>query len=128
MHASLIVAGGHDPHKRFGFRPFAESDTWQAEIYRVGHDGVRRPIDDGSWAYDWDELIGVPELTRPGRSRHASGGARGTVDLLDRALDWLVDHTPDDPGTQRYEAVVIVVHDGGQPRVVELVGDSREGG
>ena len=126
LHAFLIVNGGSDPHKRFGFRPFAESDTWRAEIVRVDGDGTRRPVDDGSWSYEWNDLVGAVELSSPWRTRHASGGARTTVDLLDRSLDWLVENTPDDPTTIRYEATVTVTHNGGAPYTIHLAGDERE--
>ena len=126
LHAVLIVHGGSDPHKRFGFRPFSESDTWSAEIVRVTTEGDRLAIDDGTWAYDWNEIVGVAELSHPARTRHASGGARTTLDLLDRALDWLADNTPDDPDAKRYEATVTVVHDAGPPLRVELVGKDKD--
>jgi hypothetical protein len=126
LHASLIINGGSDPHKRFGFRPFAESDTWQAEIVRVTSSGERLAIDDGTWPYEWNDLIGAVELRSPWRIRHANGGARTTVDLLDRALDWLVENTPDDPMTVRYEARVTVVHNAGPPYEIELIGAERE--
>lgn len=126
LHASLIINGGYDPHKRFGFRPFFESDTWQAEIVRVTADGDRLAIDDGTWPYEWNELVDAVKLTSPWRTRHANGGGRATVDLLDRALDWLAENTPDDRATVRYEATVVVVHNAGEPFVIELVGIERE--
>ena len=126
LHAALILTGGSDPHKRFGFRPFFESDTWQAEIVRVTADGDRLAIDDGTWPYEWDELVGAIKLSSPWRTGHASGGARGTVDLLDRALDWLADNTPRDRATLRYEATVTVVHNAGEPFTIELVGAERD--
>ena len=126
LHAALILNGGSDPHKRFGFRPFSESDTWQAEIVRVTVDGDRLAIDDGTWPYEWNELVGTVELSSPWRTRHASGGARTTVDLLDRALDWLVENTPRDRATLRYEATVVIVHNAGEPSIIELVGAERD--
>jgi hypothetical protein len=126
LHALLIVNGGSDPHKRFGFRPFNESDTWSAEIVRVTADGDRIAVDDGTWAYDWNEIVAVAKLSSPGRTRHANGGARATVDLLGRALDWLADNTPDDPDTRRYEATVTVVHNAGPSLRVELVGKDKD--
>ena len=125
LHAALILSGGSDPHKRFGFRPFFESDTWRAEIVRVTADGDRLAIDDGTWPYEWNELVDAVKLTSPWRTRHAGGGARATVDLLDRALDWLAENTPDDRATVRYEATVVVVHNAGVPFVIELVGVER---
>ncbi len=106
-HAVLIVRAYHDPHKFFGYQPFNESDTWQADLFRVTTDGERMPIVNGRWLdYSWDDLVGVPRLTRPGRLRHANSGAAATIDFLDEALDWVADHTPDDTETLYLEAEV----------------------
>ena len=83
-------------------------------------------MDEGTWPYEWNELVDTNKLASPWRTRHAGGGARATVDLLDRALDWLAENTPDDRATVRYEATVVVVHNAGEPYVIELVGVERE--
>lgn len=125
LHGALILTGLADPHKRFGFRPFNESDTWQAEIVRVTADGQRLAIEDGSWVYEWNDLVGAGKLQSPGQARHAAGGARSAVDLMQRALDWLVENTPADLEAIRYEATVTFVHNRGVPTTVELVGAER---
>ena len=125
VHAVLLVFGAFDDHKRFGFRPFNESDTWSAEIVRVTATGERLAIDDGTWEYHWNDLMDGTVLRNPWRTRHADGGARSTVDLIDRALDWVIDNTPNDPQTVRLEATVVVVHNAGAPEVIELVGADR---
>jgi hypothetical protein len=79
LHGALVIRALDDPHKLFGFRPFNESDAWTAEIVRITVDGARRPIDDGTWAYEWDELVGTPKLTRPERFRHVWYEATVTV-------------------------------------------------
>jgi hypothetical protein len=120
LHGVLLVRGGSDPHKLFGFRPFNESDTWHAEIVRVAADGTRAAVDDGTWAYDWDELVGTPKLQGLGRTRHAAAGADATLDFLQRALDWSLDHIPDDPETVAFEATVTVSRTTRPPEVVVL--------
>jgi hypothetical protein len=120
VHGALLVRGASDPHKLFGFRPFNESNTWQAEIVRVRADGARVPIDDGTWAYDWDELVGAPKLQQLEHLRHASAGARASVDFLRRALDWAVAHIPEDSETVALEATVTVFHNTRGPEVVVL--------
>lgn len=125
LHAAFIVQGGSDPHKRFGFRPFNDSDEWQVDIVRVTADGESLPITDGTWAYEWNELVGAKKLLSPWRSHHASGGAAGTIDLLDKALDWVVENIPDDPDTVRLDATVTVVHNRDDPRVTMLRGAQR---
>jgi hypothetical protein len=125
LHGGLIVRGGSDPHKLFGFRPFNESDTWQAEIVRVDGDGVRRPVQDGTWAYDWDELVGARKLRSPWRHSHAPAGADAVVDLLDRALEWAIVRIPDDPETVALEATVSVVRNTRGPEVIVLRSPDR---
>lgn len=120
VHGSLLVRGGTDPHKLFGFRPFNESDVWQADIVRVQADSARLPVDDGTWVYDWDDLVGTAKLQRLERPRHASAGAPASVDFLDRALDWVVGQIPDDPDTVALEATVTVWRNGGAPEVTVL--------
>ncbi len=119
----LIARGASDPHKLFAFRPFNESDTWHAEVVRVMPDGSRRPVDDGTWAYDWDELVGTTRLQRLDRWHHASSGARASVDFLDRALDWVLDHIPDDRDTIALEANVEVIHNTRGPELLILHSD-----
>jgi hypothetical protein len=120
VHGVLLVRAETDPHKLFGFRPFNESDSWRAEVVRVHADGSRIPVDDGTWAYDWDELAGTPKLRNLGRLRHASAGAPASVDFLDRALDWAVGNIPDDPDTVALEATVTVFHNSRGPETIVL--------
>ncbi len=120
LHLTLVVRGGDDPHKRFGFRPFNESDVWSAEIVRVNADGTRLAVDDGTWAYDWDELVGASKVQHVTRLRHASAGARASVDLLERSLHWVLDHIPDDTDTVALEAVVVTFHNTRGPVVTVL--------
>lgn len=123
LQAVLLVRGGSDPHKLFGFRPFNESDTWQAEVVRVHEDGSRHPVTDGTWPYDWDELVDVAKLRGLDRPRHASAGADANIDFLDRALAWAVDHIPDDTDTVALEARVTVVRNTRSPETVVLRAD-----
>jgi hypothetical protein len=120
LQAVLLVRGGADPHKLFGFRPFNESDAWQAEVVRIHGDGTRHPVTDGTWVYDWDELVDVDKLRGLDRRRHASAGADATIDFLDRALAWAVDRIPDDPDTVALEAHVTVVRNTRGPETVVL--------
>jgi hypothetical protein len=125
LHGTLLVRGGSDPHKLFGFRPFNESDTWQAEIVRVGADGSRRAVHDGTWAYDWDDLVAARKLRSPWRGQHAPAGADAVVDFLDRALEWVIDRIPDDPDTVALEATVVLTRNGRGPEIVSLRSPER---
>ncbi len=64
LHLALLVHGGSDPHKRFGFRPFNESDVWTVEIVRLHADGTQWSVNDGTWEYNWDELVGATKMQR----------------------------------------------------------------
>jgi hypothetical protein len=119
------VRGGDDPHKLFGFRPFNESDTWSADVVRVMGDGSRRPVDDGSWVYDWNTLVGEGRVQHLQRERHADSGADASVDFLDRALGWVLEHIPDDMDTVALEATVTFIHNTHAPEVVVLRRDRR---
>jgi hypothetical protein len=120
LQSVLLIRGGDDPHKLFGLRPFNESDTWEAEIVRVLRDGSRRPIDDGTWVYEWDTLVGERRVQRLDRERHADSGARASVDFLDRSFVWVLDNIPEDGDTVTLEATVTVVHNTHPPEVVVL--------
>lgn len=127
LHALLLVRGGSDPHKLFGFRPFNESDVWQAEIVRIHADGSRHAVDDGTWQYDWDQLVGVPKLQGLGGFRHAAAGAPASIDFLDRAMDWVLENIPDDPDTVALEATVTVIHNAGSAEELVLRTDEADG-
>lgn len=125
VQAGLIVRGGSDPHKLFGFRPFNESDSWSAEIVRVTADGSRHPIDDGTWEYDWGELVGPGQLQHPDQQRHAAAGAPASIDFLDRAMRWVLDRIPDDHDTVALEATVTVFHNTRGP-IVTVIDEPRD--
>lgn len=125
LHAGLIVRSQWDPHKLFGFQPFDESDTWQVELVRVLDDGSEVPIGDDSWTYDWNELVGPGGLQYPGGMRHASAGVPENVDFLQRAMDWVLDHIPDDDDTVALEATVTSYHNSHGP-TVEVIRKERE--
>lgn len=125
-HALLLVRAESDPHKLFGSRPFNESDSWRFDVVRVHADGSRHPVDDGTWAHRWNELIGANKLLGEGRTRHAAAGAPASVDFLERALDWAVDNIPDDTETVALEAQVAVCRNGrGDDAVVQEAGQAE---
>jgi hypothetical protein len=120
VHGVLLVRGESDPHKLFGFRPFNESDSWQFDVVRVQADGTRRPVDDGTWVYNWDDLVGTAKLYGEGRRRHAAAGAPASIDFLERSLDWILDNIPEDDDTVALEAQVTVFRNGRGPALLEL--------
>lgn len=121
LHLALLVHGGNDPHKRFGFRPFNESDVWTVEIVRLHADGTQWSVNDGTWEYNWDELVGATKMQHLTSLRDAPAGARASVDLLRRSLDWVIDHIPDDTDTVALEATITTFHNTRGPQVKVLV-------
>lgn len=114
IHASLLLRGGSDPHKLFGFRPFNESDTWSVEIVSVTHSGERAPVDDELW----ESLIGHFKLRGLDRARHASAGASASIDFLDRALDWAVEGLPPTSDIVTFEATATVYRNTRGPETI----------
>jgi hypothetical protein len=106
VQVGFALNGYRDPHKFFAFQPFNESSTWTADIVRVTWDGERVPITEDWSGYEWDSLVGMAALRQPEGLRHAYMGVGATIDFLDRALDWVADHTPRDRETRYLEATV----------------------
>lgn len=102
--AAFLVRAYDDPHTHFGYQPFNESSTWKARIWRVTADGRRRDVRDG-WQYDWDHLV-RDRVGQPFDLGHADSGVDSTLDFLQKALDWVADHTPEDRETLYLEAYV----------------------
>lgn len=123
----LLLRAYADPHSFFGFQPFPESSTWEAEIVRVTVDGRRVGIDE-PWpgGYDWDELVRWRVLERPDRRRHAYVSFDASIDFLDEALDWVADHTPRDTETLYLEANVEGTRNTRGPVRLVLRTDERE--
>lgn len=127
VHGGLLVRSYADPHNFFGFQPFNESSTWQAEIVRVTADGERISVDE-PWpgGYDWDDLVGWRVLQRPERLKHAYSGLDATLDFLDESLDWVATHTPRDTETLYLEASVTGYRNTRGPEHRLLRSDVRE--
>lgn len=125
--AVLLLRSYDDPHNFFGFQPFNESSTWQADVVRVTSDGRRIPIEE-PWpgGYTWDRLVDWGVLQHPGRRKHAYSGLDASLDFLDASLDWVADHTPDDTETVYLEAEVTGVRNTRGPERRVLRSADRE--
>lgn len=125
--AALLVRAYADPHSYFGFQPFPESSTWEAEIVRVTADGRRVGIDE-PWpgGYDWNDLVRWGVLEHPERRRHAYVSFGASIDFLDEALDWVADNTPEDDETRYLEASVEGTRNARGPVRLVLRSDERE--
>lgn len=122
----LLVGAYATPVSPFGFQMFPESSDWRAEIVRVGGDGARRPVDDGTWEYRWRELVPGNGLGDPDARHHASAGVASTLHLLQEALDWVAANTPDDVTTRYLEARVTVWDNGRAPATRIVRSATRE--
>lgn len=116
----FVIAAYDSPHKHFGYQPFSESSTWEAEIVRITHHGRREDIRHGWEGYRWHELVRGRGLDVPFVRHHASYGAAATLDYFQQALDWVARNTPEDRSTHHFEARVVMVRNAGEPRVHQL--------
>lgn len=104
--AYFVVAAYGDPHKFFGYQPFSESSTWEAQIVSVRADGERVDIRHGWEGYHWHQLVRDRGLNAPFEMHRAHSGVDSTLTFFQAALDWVATHTPRDTRTQYLEARV----------------------
>ena len=107
VQVGLIGRSYLDPHNLFGFQPFNESSTIEADIVRVTAGGERVPISE-PWpgGYDWNTLMHFGPLENPSIPNHAYSGTGTMLDFYEEALDWVADNTPKDRETVRLEATI----------------------
>ncbi len=121
LQLGAVVHAYGDPHKRFGYQPFPESSTFAANIVRVRWDGPPMLVDDAAFAgYRWAELVTARGLDRPSVHRHAPYGVAATLDMLQKALDYVATHTPRDHETRYLEAEGFTIRNRGEPRHLRL--------
>ena len=124
--AFFLVRGYWDPHKHFAFQPFPDSAEYKAAIVRVTRDGRRVPIDQPWSGYVWADLVRSRGLRYPGWMHHADSGIASTLVFLQKALDWVADHTPRDTETRYFEAQVEYLKNTRGPFVLTLRSADRE--
>jgi len=100
-----VVHAYHDPLKRFGYQPFAESSVYRAQIHAVDRQGRRDDVADGFQGYRWQGLV-RERVAQPFVTRSAPSGIAATLYFLQRALDYVALHTPRDVRTLYLEARV----------------------
>jgi hypothetical protein len=120
----------------FGFRMFPEASTIEIHVVRqVGAELIPAPR--GEWRarnrlgqahlFSWRDRVRDPILSTTDARVFASYGADAQLARLQRALDDLAVHEPDDAETTRFGAVVIVRKNGRDPVTVTLLGRARPG-
>ena len=100
-----VVQAYHDPLKRFGYQPFAESSQYRAQIDAVDRAGRRDAVADGFAGYRWQDLV-QERVGAPFDWRSAPSGVEATLYFLQHALDYVATHTPQDQRTSYLEARV----------------------
>ncbi len=118
--AYFVVAAYGDPHKFFGYQPFSESSTWEAQIVRVLPDGERVDIRHGWEGYHWHQLVRERGLDAPFEMHRAHSGVDSTLAFFQAALDWVATHTPRDRRTRYLEARVRYIKNRRAPVEVTL--------
>jgi len=134
---TLIVTAGRRPDHIFGFRMFPEASTMQVHLARVTATG-ELPAPGGEWSardasgqlrhFAWRDRVRDPVLGSLDARVFASYGADTQLARLERALDDVADHTPEDAETRRLVAHVTIWRNGRDPVTSTLESHAREAG
>lgn len=119
--ATLILTAGARPDHVFGFRMFPEASTLEIRLSRdVGGEVV--PVPRGEWSardtqgqlrhFSWHDRVRDPILSAVDTRVFASYGVDAQLARLQRALDDVADHVPEDGETVRLRADVMVRRNG----------------
>jgi hypothetical protein len=134
--AALILSAGARPDHVFGFRMFPESSTIEIHLSReLRGGGPAAAAPRGEWSasdaggqlrhFSWRDRVRDSLLGALDTRVFASYGADTQLARLQRALDDVADHTPEDADTLRLRADVIVQRNGGEPTYVTLFSHAR---
>ncbi len=133
--AGLVLTASCRPDGLFGFRMFPEASTLQFDLERVVA-GAAIPAPGGAWSardasgqlrhFSWRDRVTDPVLSSPGSRVFAAYGADAQLARLQRALDDVARHEPEDAETQRFVARVSVWRNGRDPQTVVLESARRE--
>ena len=134
--ASLVLSAPLRADRAFGFRMFPEASTMEIHLAReVG--GERLPAPRGVWnAHDrhgklnpfaWRDRVRDSTLGVIDARVFASYGVDAQLARLQRALDDVVDHIPEDAETTRLCADVLVWRNGRDANLVNLLSHRRQG-
>jgi hypothetical protein len=131
---ALILSAAHRPDHSFGFRMFPEASTMEIHLLREMRGGAVR-VPRGEWEgidaqgrsrhFSWRDRVRDPVLARLDERGFASYGADAQLARLQRALDDVADHVPEDSETVRLRADVLVWRNGREPSAVTLESHPR---
>jgi hypothetical protein len=133
---ALVLTAPLRSDRAFGFGMFPEASTMEIHLVRdVG--GLRVPAPHGEWtARDrlgqlhgvaWHDRVRDRALSAIDTRVFASYGVDAQLARLQRALDDVANHIPDDAETTRLVADVVVRKNGRDPSTVTLFGHARRG-
>lgn len=135
LQAGLVLTASCRPDGIFGFRMFPEASTLEFDLERVVG-GVPLGAPGGAWSardatgqlrhFSWRDRVTDPVLSSPGTRVFAAYGADAQLARLQRALDDVASHEPEDAETQRFVARVRVWRNGRGPEAVVLESPARE--
>lgn len=132
--AVLVLSAGRRLDHSFGFRMFPEASTMEIRLVRdvTGH-VIGAPH--GEWSardaqgqlrhFSWRDRVRDPVLSSLDQRVFASYGVDTQLARLQRALDDVADHVPDDSETLRLRAEVTYWKNGREPRALTLESHPR---
>ncbi len=122
LQLGLIAYGLYAPDHVFGFQMFNESSRTAIHLFRQLDGGALVPVAGGAWEardaagrphfLSWRERIHYGPLTRLDVSVHASYGLSAQLFRLQKALEDVAAHIPEDAQTRALVAVVDARHNG----------------
>jgi hypothetical protein len=132
---ALVLGAERRPDHAFGFRMFPEASTIEIRLFRVVKGGtVRAPA--GEWSardadgqlrhFSWHDRVRDPVLGSLDARVFASYGVDAQLARLQRALDDVADHLPEDADTLRLRADVLVARNGREPTPAILESHARQ--
>jgi hypothetical protein len=135
LQLGLVLTAEQRPDRTFAFRMFNESSSLKFELYREvrARRGKRRvPVADGTWQartqagkvaeFHWTDRVRYPSLTRTSAFVHAPYGLDAQLFRLQKALDDVAAHIPEDSETLALIAVVDTLKNGRDAGRVTLRG------
>jgi hypothetical protein len=132
--AALVLTAGGRPDHIFGFRMFPEASTIEIHLWRDTGGGAARAAR-GEWSardatgqlrhFSWRDRVRDPILSSIDSRVFASYGVDAQLARLQRALDDVAEHVPEDAETRRLRAEVTVRRNGGEPTTVSLQSQAR---
>lgn len=135
LQLGLILTGDLRPDRVFSFRMFNESSKLKFELYREvrSRRRVRRvPVHDGTWTahtkagtlaeFHWTDRVKFASLTRTSVFTHTPYGLDAQLFRLQKALDDVAAHIPEDADTLALIAVADTLRNGRDAGRVTLRG------